>query len=44
MSDFIAERVWLISLFMVDSSLHGTGQAKQMYDRLEAWMQSDGAE
>ncbi|HVY24343.1 MAG TPA: GNAT family N-acetyltransferase [Steroidobacteraceae bacterium] len=43
LSDFIAEHAWLISLFIVASSLHGTGQAKQMYDRLEEWMQTNGA-
>ena len=43
-SDFIATRVWLISLLMVCTSLHGTGAAHSIYQQLEAWTRNSGAE
>jgi RimJ/RimL family protein N-acetyltransferase len=42
-SDLLAKGVWHIGLFIVASSLHGTGCAQSMYDSLEAWAQYNGA-
>jgi GNAT superfamily N-acetyltransferase len=44
LSDFLAESVWHIGLFLVDASLHGTGQAATLYRGLERWMRDEGAE
>ncbi|MES1196137.1 MAG: GNAT family N-acetyltransferase [Steroidobacter sp.] len=44
LSDFIAPRVWLISLFIVATTLHGTGRAQLIYRDLEHWIQQNGAE
>jgi len=43
-SNFIANHVWLISEFIFDKSLHGTGITQQFYQQLESWMQKNGAE
>ena len=42
-SDLIAERVWHIGLFVVATSLHGSGIAHAMYRALEVWMERNGA-
>jgi GNAT superfamily N-acetyltransferase len=41
-SDFVAERVWLIGLFVVASSLHGTGTSQALYGGLESWVRDKG--
>ena len=42
-SHLLAEGVWHIGLFIVASSLHGTGTAASLYAGLEGWMQRQGA-
>jgi acetyltransferase (GNAT) family protein len=42
-SDFLAPHVCHIGLFIVASSLHGTGKSRSIYDALERWMVSIGA-
>lgn len=42
--DLIADKVWHIGLFLVATRLHGKGIAQGLYDALEAWMRSRGAE
>jgi RimJ/RimL family protein N-acetyltransferase len=48
MADFVsnlfAERVWHIGLFVVQTSLHGTGAAGSIYRQLEAWIKSSGGQ
>jgi RimJ/RimL family protein N-acetyltransferase len=41
--DFIAEHVWHLGLFIVATSLHGSGAAHAIYRELEAWMVERGA-
>lgn len=41
-SDFLAADVWLIGLFVVASSLHGTGTAHVAYRAFESWARNDG--
>lgn len=41
---FLAPHVWHIGLFIVATQLHGTGVARPLYDALEAWMRSRGAQ
>ena len=43
LSDILAARVWHIGIFIVASSLHGTGAASALYDALERWMAANGA-
>jgi len=43
-SDFLAPGVWLISFFVIATSLHGSGRARAIYDRLENWMERNGAQ
>lgn len=43
-ADLIATGVWHVGLFLVATSLHGTGAAHAMYAALEAWMQRGGAQ
>lgn len=42
-SDFMADGVWLIGLFIVASSLHGTGASAAVYRPLESWIGGNGA-
>jgi GNAT superfamily N-acetyltransferase len=42
-SDFLAAGVWHIGLFMVATSLYGTGTAQILYHSLESWARSNGA-
>ena len=42
-SDLIAPRVWHIGLFIIATSLHGSGVAAKTHDALVAWMQRGGA-
>jgi GNAT superfamily N-acetyltransferase len=42
-SDFMAGGVWLIGLFVVASSLHGTGTSQALYRALESWVRGNGA-
>lgn len=44
LSNFLAERVWHIGLFIVATSLHGTGAASAWYLGLEDWMRRSGAQ
>lgn len=43
LSDFLADGVWHIGLFIIGSSLHGQGVAKPLYQALEDWMKQGGA-
>jgi len=43
LSDILAARVWHIGIFIVASSLHGTGAASALYNALERWMAANGA-
>jgi len=43
-SDLFAPRVWHIGLFVVATSLHGSGTAASIYDALEGWMKGQGAQ
>ena len=42
-SDLMAPRVWLVGLFIVATSLHGSPAAREIYAELERWMQRRGA-
>ncbi|MDP2366798.1 GNAT family N-acetyltransferase [Rhodoferax sp.] len=42
-SNLLGKSVWHIGLFIVASSLHGSGTAVSLYAGLEAWMQEKGA-
>lgn len=44
LSDFLAEGVWHIGIFMVATARHGTGAAQSFCQALEAWMASNGAQ
>ena len=41
--DLFVPGVWHIGLFIVATWLHGTGTARAIYDKLEAWMAGGGA-
>lgn len=43
MSNLLAAGVWHIGLFIVATSLHGSGAAKVLYAGLEDWMRRGGA-
>ena len=43
LSDLFAPNVWHIGLFIVASSLHGTGVAGLLYEHLERWAKGKGA-
>jgi RimJ/RimL family protein N-acetyltransferase len=43
LSDILAEHVWHIGIFIVATSLHGTGTALALYSALESWMAANGA-
>ena len=42
-SDLLASGVWHIGLFMVATSLYGTGKSQVLYRGLESWAMSNGA-
>lgn len=42
-SDLMAPRVWLVGLFIVATTLHGSQAAREIYAELERWMQRHGA-
>ena len=42
-SNLFAEGIWHIGLFIVATSLHGTGAAQTLYAELESWMRTRGA-
>jgi GNAT superfamily N-acetyltransferase len=42
-ADLIAPGVWHVGLFVVATSLHGSGAAHALYESLEAWMREGGA-
>jgi GNAT superfamily N-acetyltransferase len=42
-SDFLAGGVWLVGLFVVASSLHGTGTSAEIHRALESWIRGNGA-
>jgi RimJ/RimL family protein N-acetyltransferase len=44
LSDILATHVWHIGIFIVATSLHGTGVALSFYEALESWMASNGAQ
>jgi len=41
--DLFVPGVWHLGLFIVSTWLHGTGTARAIYDKLEAWMAAEGA-
>ncbi|HEX6705312.1 MAG TPA: GNAT family N-acetyltransferase [Albitalea sp.] len=43
-SDLFASRVWHIGLFVVATSLHGSGVAGSIYEALEGWIRGQGAQ
>lgn len=43
LSDFLAPHVWHLGLFIVATSLHGSGAATALYTALEDWMKAQGA-
>jgi len=43
-ADLLAPRVWHIGLFIVDTSLHGSGAAVRFYQGLETWIRDQGAD
>ncbi len=43
-SDLIVDRVWHIGLFVIASSLHGSGAAQTFHAQLESWMRAEGAQ
>jgi len=42
-ANLLAPRVWHIGLFIVATSLHGSGTAASLYAGLEAWLKAQGA-
>ena len=44
LSNFIADSVWHIGLFIVATHLHGSGSASATYAALEDWMRGNGAQ
>jgi RimJ/RimL family protein N-acetyltransferase len=44
LSDFLAEGVWHVGLYMVATSLHGSGVAAGLYRAMEDWMAAQGAQ
>ena len=42
-SNLLARHVWHIGLFIVATSLHGSGTAVSLYDGLETWVTAQGA-
>jgi GNAT superfamily N-acetyltransferase len=43
LSNLFAPHVWHIATFIVATSLHGTGTAGFLYERLEGWAKEEGA-
>jgi GNAT superfamily N-acetyltransferase len=43
-ADFIVDHVWHVGLFIVATSLHGSGVAASLYALLERWMVGAGAQ
>lgn len=43
-SDLMARNVWHIGLYIIATSRHGTGDARAVYDGLQTWAASNGAE
>ena len=43
-ADFLVEHVWHVGLFIVATSLHGSGAAASLYALLERWMVGQGAQ
>jgi len=43
LSDFLTSGVWHIGLFMVATSLYGSGKSQILYNSLESWAVSNGA-
>lgn len=43
-SDLLAPGVWHIGLFVVATARHGSGDARALYDGLEAWTRENGAQ
>jgi len=43
LSNLLAPNVWHIGSFIVATSLHGTGTAAFLYERLEEWAKGEGA-
>jgi hypothetical protein len=43
LSNFLAESVWHIGLYVVATRMHGSGEAGRIYAALEDWMRKGGA-
>lgn len=42
-SDIFAPSVWNVSTFIVETARHGSGDARRLYDGVEAWARGSGA-
>jgi hypothetical protein len=42
-SDIFAPSVWNVSTFIVETARHGSGDARRLYDSIEAWVIRSGA-
>ncbi|MGM9483556.1 GNAT family N-acetyltransferase [Roseateles sp. NT4] len=42
-ADIFAPSVWNVSTFIVETARHGSGDARRLYDSLEAWARQSGA-
>ncbi len=42
-ADLLAEGVWHVGLFIVETRRHGSGDAQRLYTALESWARSNGA-
>jgi len=43
-SDFLADRVWLVGQFVVTPALHGTGAPRAIYEAFESWVRDNGGD
>lgn len=43
-SDLLAPGIWHIGLFMVATTMHGSGEARDLYQQLENWAHRNGAQ
>jgi GNAT superfamily N-acetyltransferase len=43
LANLFAKGVWHVGLYIVATSLHGSGAAREIYESIESWMKSNGA-